>query len=358
MTGFTVGIDIGGTSTEAVIVDAGGRLAARRRVPTSREAWPTLLQETCDVVRAVLGDAGVPEVAAAGVGVPGLVDVAAGTVSDAANLAAFTTKVAVGPELSEALGTPVVLDNDVRAGALEALHLVASRTPGVRDVVYLSIGTGVAAGIIIDGQPLRGRRGLAGDIGHTPILGGTERCGCGLTGCLETRISGPALARRWPTAVPSRSATALFESAEAGDADAQRIVGEFTSDMQRVLHWIFHTTGTHTVVLGGGVSTAHASILPRLQASLADLGTRSAVVRRWASPERLMVSPSGHPTGALGAARMARRHLVEMDRKGRTDHVWESEVDELETYEPTDQGTEHGMDHGEEMSTDLPGGQS
>lgn len=354
MTDHTVGIDIGGTSTEAVVVDADGRLAARRRVPTSRQAWPTLLAETCDVVRVVLADAGVSEVAAAGVGIPGLVDIAAGTVSDAANLAAFTTEVAVGPELSAALGTQVVLDNDVRAGALEALHLAASRTPGVRDVVYLSIGTGVAAGIVIDGQPLRGPRGLAGDIGHTPILGGTERCGCGLTGCLETRISGPALARRWPVSEPSRSATALFEAAEGGDADAERIVEEFISDMQRVLHWIFHTTGTHTVVLGGGVSTAHASILPRLQASMADLATRSAVVRRWASPERLMVSPSGHPTGALGAARMARRHLVEVDRHGRTEHVWESEVDEL----ASDELTEHGTDHGEEMSTDLPGGQS
>ena len=350
----TVGIDVGGTSIEAVVLNAEGRLVVRSRMPTSHEAWPTLLEQIRGLVGAVLADAGVEEVAAVGVGIPGLVDVVAGTVSDAANLPALREKVAVGPELSAALGSPVVLDNDVRAGAIEALHLVASVTPGVRDIVYLSIGTGVAAGIVIDGRPLRGPGGLAGDIGHTPILGGDEQCGCGLMGCLETRISGPALARSWPVADPSRSATALFDAAERGDADAEEIVLEFTHDIQRVLHWIFQTTGTQTVVLGGGVSTAHASILPRLQASLTDLATRSAAVRRWAGPERLMASPAGHPTGALGAARMAQGDLGELDRKGSAERIRESEGDGMESRALT----YHRTERDEELPTDVPGGQS
>ena len=305
-----IGVDIGGTHTEVVAVTAEFSVVARVKDRTLHADVSTLRTGTAHLVREVLNLAAsscrFTEPVPVGVGILGFVDPESGTVHGAANLPALHNPVCMGRELADELGLPVVIENDVRAGALEACVL-AERKLGhpVKDVVYLSIGTGVAAVIVIGGVVLRGALGIAGDIGHAPLPGATERCNCGLTGCLETRIAGPALSRRWGTGDEETSATALFLAAEDGDARATTIVTELTRDVRELVHWLFHATGTQAVVLGGGVCTAHPDFPEWIGRDLANLAARSQGASNWAQPQRLISAPIGHPTGALGAARLA-----------------------------------------------------
>ena len=144
-------------------------------------------------------------VAAIGVGVPGRVDPATGTVTLAVNLG--WSNLELGRRLEQRLGRPCVLENDVRAAAL-GLH--RRRVVGdVDDLAYVAVGTGVSAGVILGGQLHRGVRGLAGEIGHVIAVSSGPACSCGERGCLETLVSGPAIARDARAAVATGAPTRL-----------------------------------------------------------------------------------------------------------------------------------------------------
>src|SRR5690606_38888869 len=209
--GLRLGIDVGATKTQAVAITPAGAVVHEVRLPTAlgEEGVLATIGAAIEAVRAAtqLDGAGVTSI---GIGIPGAVDPVTGRVSHAVNLDVEDLDLAALVAARTAL--TVRVENDVKAAALGAYHALGDQ---VRSMAYLNLGTGLAAGLVIDGQLWRGARGIAGEIGHIPVADGPE-CPCGQRGCLELYASGSALARMWPTADP-QPVRALFAAADAGD---------------------------------------------------------------------------------------------------------------------------------------------
>ena len=204
--GIVLGIDIGGTKTAAMVVDAADQVLGRAERPTDRGAP---VRVAVEVARAAMSGAGLPmtSLRAVGVAVPGDVDARTGTVRLAVNLDALDLPLA--DLLGQVLGVPCFVEHDARAAAT----WLAAR-PGVTgDLAYLSIGTGIAAGVVLDGLPLAGDNGLAGEIGHCVADPDGPMCPCGLRGCLEAIAPGPAVARAAQTALDAGEASSLRDLA-------------------------------------------------------------------------------------------------------------------------------------------------
>ena len=158
-----IGLDIGATKTLGVLVDEQGRVVEQVREAT--EPGPDGVVRTAELVVAHLGAAADgPRAVSVGLGIPGLVDVERGVVKHAVNLGLDGAWVPLRDELERRLGLPVAIENDVNVATLGAVAL-----SGIRDLVYLSIGTGLAAGLVLDGQLRRGASGAAGEVGHVPV---------------------------------------------------------------------------------------------------------------------------------------------------------------------------------------------
>ena len=196
-----IGLDIGATKTLGVLVDADGRVLAQAREATEPGADGVI--DTAARVVADLGGEGVAS--SVGVGIPGLVDHVGGEVQHAVNLGLNGDRLALRVLLEGRCALPVHVENDVNAATLGAVAL-----SGIRDLVYLSIGTGLAAGIAIDGILRRGATGAAGEIGHVPVDPAGALCQCGQRGCLETIASGSAISLAWPSG-DQPAAQALFD---------------------------------------------------------------------------------------------------------------------------------------------------
>ena len=185
------GIDLGGTTVTAGLATADGRLVASRTIPTESSDGPTaVLSRVADLVRSLAAEAGAaPRLV--GVGLPGLLDVAAGTALFLPNLPTQWRGVAVAETLSGRLGCPVRCLNDARAATLG--ELAYGRGKNARTMAFYTLGTGVGGGVAVEGKLLLGPLGAAGELGHMTILPDGPRCGCGNRGCLETLASGPAI---------------------------------------------------------------------------------------------------------------------------------------------------------------------
>lgn len=193
------GIDLGGTKIEAIVVDEDNRVLGSARHPTPTQGSPAdVAAEMAAALTEAAQAAGTATDALGGVGVgsPGSVDKAAGTVSSARNLPGWDGTFALGPELSRRLGTRVAIGNDVQVATAAEFELGAGKQ--YSSLLGLFWGTGVGGGLVLDRTPWRGRGG-AGEIGHMVIRRGGRRCPCGNEGCVEAyagRAAMEAHARR------------------------------------------------------------------------------------------------------------------------------------------------------------------
>ncbi|MDE3133123.1 MAG: ROK family protein [Acidobacteriota bacterium] len=179
------GIDLGGTKIEAIVVDAGNKVLGNARHPTPTTGTPADVAAAMAraIVEAAQGAGTTTDkLAGVGIGSPGSIDTAAGTVASARNLPGWEGSYALGPELSKTLGTRVALGNDVQVATAAEFHLGAGKP--FSSLLGLFWGTGVGGGLVLDGKPWRGRGG-AGEIGHMVIKRGGRRCPCGNVGCVE-----------------------------------------------------------------------------------------------------------------------------------------------------------------------------
>ena len=304
---LVAGLDVGGTKTLAVAVVAGtGAVVATVRRPTGAGGGDRLLQSTGEVLGDLASAAGLsPDgFAAVGVGVPGLVDRQAGTVRHAVNLGVGADPVGLVDHLGRLASAPVVLDNDVNLAAVGAA--VALGCHG--DLAYLSVGTGLAAGLLLDGRIRRGAHGAAGEIGHLPVDPNGPRCECGQRGCLEALASGAAIAARWPSGDGEAAATtALLAAAE--DPAAVAVLDEVAGHLAGAVALLAQTVDPELIVLGGGVAEAGTGLLEALRSALRQRAARSPVLAAIDLAERVALVPSGIPAGALGAAVVARHQL-------------------------------------------------
>lgn len=291
-----VGVDIGGTTTELVLLDPAGELMARTVVTT--RPGPDLVPGTVAAIRSLTEDRPIARI---GIGVPGQVDPLDGSVGLAVNLGLGADPVPLGAMVAAAFGVPVVVENDMRAAALGASRYLL---PDAGVLVLVGIGTGVSAGVVIDGRIHRGRSGMAGEIGHVAVAPNGPRCACGQVGCLEAMISGSAIAARWEQGQPA-PADGLLAAAADGDPAATRIVDEVMDHLVRALQWLILAYGADHVVLGGGVGSIGAPLLEPIRKRLALAAARSAVAGALLGPERVTCAPADLPLGALGAAALA-----------------------------------------------------
>jgi glucokinase len=190
------GIDLGGTKIQTVVVDARNAVAGQARVPTPTSGGPKdVAAAMVGAMRAAAEDAGVraSDLTRVGVGSPGLVEAAAGTVSSAGNLPGWDGSYALGADLAEQLGTAVALGNDVQVATDAEAYLGAGRDH--RSILGVFWGTGVGGGIVLDGKPWLGQGG-AGEIGHVVVKIDGAQCPCGRKGCMEAYAGRLAMERR------------------------------------------------------------------------------------------------------------------------------------------------------------------
>jgi glucokinase len=312
-----VGVDIGGSKIAVLVVDRDERVLARHVAPTAAGAPERAVDEIAAVVNAALATAGagLGDVAALGVGVPGRVDPLTGAVTLAVNLG--WSDLPLGSRLEARFGRPCAVENDVRAAAL-GLH--RRRVVGdIDDLAYLAVGTGVSAGVVLHGRLHRGARGLAGEIGHVIVEPGGARCACGQRGCLETLVSGSAIARLAreaieagrPSAIASGSPSAapsaidVYLAAATGDPLAIEITDSVGARLAWAVHLLVMAYDVERVVLGGGVSHAGETFVRPIQWELDRMRETSALAREQLSSEIVELLPPGADAGAWGAVTVA-----------------------------------------------------
>jgi glucokinase len=291
-----LGLDIGATKTLGVVLDDDGALRAEVREPTVPGAAGVVASAgaVVDALRAATGD---PLDGTVGVGIPGLVDGERGEVKHAVNLGLEGDVLPLGDLLRERLGIRAVIENDVNAASLGAAAL-----SGDSDLIYLSIGTGLAAGLVLDGRLRSGVHGAAGEVGHLPVDPQGAVCSCGQRGCLETIASGSALEAAWPTSGDVPPAEALFTAARAGDEKAIQLRDDFAAGVASAVRALSLTVDPATIVLGGGVAQLGEPLRVAVAQALLDQATTSPFLASLDLAGRLRVVPADYPVAAVGAA--------------------------------------------------------
>jgi fructokinase len=250
-----IGIDVGGTKIEAVALDREHRVLARRRIPTPRHDYDATVAAIVDLVAAIERETG--ERGTVGVGIPGAVSPASGLVKNANSTWLIGRPLA--DDLAARLDRPVRLANDANCFTLsEATDGAAA---GVHVAFGVILGTGTGGGITVDGRVLVGRNAIAGEWGHNPMPWPRPGewpgppCYCGRTGCIETFLSGPGLARDFQAATGATAAPEeIVARAEAGDADAAAALARYEDRLARALASVINLLDPDVIVLGGGLS--------------------------------------------------------------------------------------------------------
>jgi fructokinase len=254
-----IGVDLGGTKIEAVVLAPDGTEPFRKRVATPRGDYAGTLAAMAGLV----GEAGVVAGAGApvGVGIPGMVSPATGLVKNANSN--WLIGKPLDRDLAEALGRPVRLMNDANCFALS--EAADGAGAGHRVVFGVIVGTGTGGGIVVDGKVLTGPNAIAGEWGHCPLPWPEEMdapaplCWCGKRGCVETYLSGPGLEREYERRSGARrSAAEVVSLAATGEASARAALDLYVRRMARALAMVVNVLDPDVIVLGGGMSNIAA----------------------------------------------------------------------------------------------------
>jgi glucokinase len=292
-----VALDIGGTTIKAALVDRDGTVMARLRRPTPpHDNGPDeVLAEILATIDELTGSAPRSDgVRAVGLVVTGIVDERRGMAVHSQNVG--WRNVPVKSLVEQATRLPVGFGHDVRAGTLAEWRLGAGR--GLEDLVFVPIGTGVSAGIVVQGRLVTGG-GYAGEIGHVDVGHGVP-CTCGGRGCVEAVASAAAIARRYTAASgrPVAGAREVAERMAAGDPTARQIWNDATEALALALAWTSVVLAPQAILLGGGLARSGSLLFEPLGQAL---GRHLGVVRR----PQLVPATLQDDAGFLGAALLA-----------------------------------------------------
>jgi len=290
------GIDLGGTKIEGLVLDGAGIALARRRIPAPRGDYDATVAAISTLVGGLEADAG--PVTHVGVGIPGTVSPATGLVKNANST--WLIGRPFDKDLETVLGRPVRLANDANCFAVSEAADGAGQ--GAAVVFGVILGTGVGGGIALGGRAVTGRNAVAGEWGHNPLPWPQDderpgpRCYCGLDGCIETFLSGPALARDHKAATgEDLDAPEIAARAQAGDAGAARTLTRYEGRLARALATVVNVVDPDVIVLGGGLSN-----LSRLYDAVPELWGRWIFSDAVAT--RLAPARHGDASGVRGAA--------------------------------------------------------
>jgi glucokinase len=266
------------------------------------------------VTELVAGSSAAAPVRSVAVVVPGIVDVAAGRVVFAGNLG--LREMAIRERLAAATGLPTLLEHDVRAAGVAERTVGAAR--GIDEHLVVVLGTGVAAVVHAGGEPLRGARGIAGELGHVPVWPDGEPCACGQRGCLERYASAAAIVRRYVALGGESGATAADVAARrATEPAATRAWNEATEALAIGLVTCTMLLDPEAIVLAGGLSEAGDALAEPVR-------SRVAARLAWREPPEVRLSPLGARAGVMGAAVLAWQRLAAEGSAGEPDLRWDN----------------------------------
>lgn len=248
---FRIGVDLGGTKIEAIALDAQGREQLRRRVPTPQGDYPATVASIVALVDELEHHLGVT--ASVGIGTPGVPSARDGCMKNSNSVCLIGRPLKA--DLEAALDRPVRMENDANCFAVsEATDGAAA---GAEVVFGAIVGTGVGGGIVVRGRPLVGANGIAGEWGHNRLDDAAEAmpCYCGRVGCVETWLSGPAMAADHARVTgQGLDAARIASAAAAGDAAAEATVQRYEARLARALAAVINLLDPDVIVLGGGLS--------------------------------------------------------------------------------------------------------
>ncbi len=311
--GLTIGVDVGGTKVAAGVVDDDGQIVEKLKRDTPAASPDSTIEVIAGVVRELLARY---EVEAIGIGAAGFVEQTRSSVLFAPNLAWRDEP--VKKLVEERIGRQVVVENDANAAAWAEAKLGAAR--GQRHVMLITVGTGIGAGLILEGRLYRGRFGIAGEPGHYRVVPEGRLCGCGNRGCWEQYASGSALvaearefARRSPEAgarllqlaggsIEAIDGPTVTRAAREGDVAAMRCFGIVGSWLGAGLADLAAILDPGCFVIGGGVSEAGELLLGPARAAYEN-GVTGRIYRELAD---VRLAELGPDAGLIGAADLAR----------------------------------------------------
>jgi fructokinase len=289
-----IGVDLGGTKIEAIALGDDGGVRTRERVPTPRDDYEATLEAIAALVLGIEQRTGAR--GSVGIGIPGALSPATRRVKNANSV--WLNGQALDKDLERRLERPLRFANDANCFALsEATDGAAT---GARVVFGAILGTGCGGGVVVDGRVLTGPNAIAGEWGHNPLPWPAAdewpgpSCYCGLTGCIETFLSGPGLARDFGES-SGTSAPEILARAEAGDPAAEAALARYEDRLARALCHLINVLDPEVIVLGGGLSN-----LARLYRNVPPLFSRYGFSDRF--DNRLVPPHHGDSSGVRGAA--------------------------------------------------------
>jgi glucokinase len=314
---YALGIDLGGTSVKTGVVNREGKILAQAEVPTeAAKGLSTVIANMAEGARQAVAKAGLTldQVAGAGIGAPGICNVAEGVIVATSNLGGLN-QIPVCELLSKELGLPVTLENDANCAALGEQWCGAAK--GAQHVILITLGTGVGGGLILNGRIYNGFKGWAGELGHMPAVEDGLQCGCGQRGCLETVASATAIGRYAQEAIDAGRADSLAKRAQEmgkvdarlvitaareGDAVAQAILNKVAHYLGRGLAGLISALNPEAIVVGGGASAAGELLLEPVRQVIQSHAMADPV-----AVCRVLQATLGNDAGLLGAASLVWR---------------------------------------------------
>lgn len=305
---FRIGVDLGGTNIAVGVVNERYELLAQTSVPTGAfRPYEEMVADMCRAIETAMEKAGVTvkDCQSIGVGSPGTCDSAAGVVVRAYNLGWFD--VPLCQMLTAHFGIPAYLSNDANCAALA--ETVAGGAIGCRNMVLITLGTGVGGGIIIDGKIYAGMRSMGAELGHTVLVLDGEPCSCGRRGCWEAYASATALIRQAKAAAEQDSASPLhgrdaisaydvFVAADSGCATAKAVIERWCEYVAAGLTDLVNALAPEKILIGGGVSRQGERILQPMRAYI----ERSCFGGKDGAIPVLEAAKLGNEAGIIGAA--------------------------------------------------------
>lgn len=307
-----IGIDLGGTSIKAGVVTEDGVILTDRSVRTQAERpYQDVVRDMCSCALEALKASGhrLEDVHSVGIGIPGVADQKTGRVIFCTNLG--WRDIPLREEVQKYIPRPVYIDNDATvAGYAES---VAGVSKNCQSSVFITLGTGVGAGIVINGKPWSGAHGVGSELGHMTLVVDGVPCTCGNDGCVERYTSATALirmAKQYGQAYPECeimqkvggdmdriTAKTVIDAAKDGDPVAMRIFDRYTKHLAITINNITAFLDPEMIVLGGGVSQAGQFLLDAVEEQL----PRYLMYKTLPSP-KLVLAKLGNEAGIIGAA--------------------------------------------------------
>jgi glucokinase len=313
MAEYFLGVDLGGTKILTALVDERGRVMQRARIATPAGGPAPVVDGITETVHDVMRQAGIDlrAVRGLGVGAPGPMNPDAGVVFEPPNLPGWHD-VPLGDMLTRRLGVPAHIENDANAAALGERW--AGAGAGIDDLIYITVSTGVGAGLILRGRLYHGVSGTAGEVGHMVIDPSGPPCPCGRRGCLEAISSGPSIAREARAAVLAGRQTSLAgmdseaidaktiaDAARDGDAVAREIYARAAGALGAGVTNLVNLLNPAMVVIGGGVAEAGELIFAPVRRIV-----KQEAFERPAAAVQIVPAALGTDAGVVGAAAVAR----------------------------------------------------